>query len=39
MMWGLLSEDEFAEVIEALEKVGVKLTRKQFEELREMLVI
>jgi len=38
-MWGLLSEDEFAEVVEALERVGVKLTRKQFEELKEILVI
>ena len=33
-MWGLLSEEEFAEVMEALDRAGVKITKRQFEELR-----
>jgi len=39
MMWGLLSEDEFAEVMDALNKVGIEITNKQYEELKEILAV
>jgi len=35
----IFSEDEFGKILEALEEVGVKLTNKQYEKLKEILVI